>query len=109
MVGYDYCETNDNFVKLADVSQSQEEDMITGTQMGAPNYMAQQRWRPSDATTAKRIYRFGLMLREVWYGKRTFHGISAEELHEQVVQGRRLEHVQDRREPPNEWRDLMQC
>ena len=49
------------------------------------------------------------MLREVWFGKRTFYGISAEELHEQVVQGRRLEHVQNRREPPNEWRDLMQC
>ena len=33
--------------------------MITGTQMGTPNYMARQRWRPSDATTEKRIYRFG--------------------------------------------------
>ena len=30
----------DNFVKVADVGLSQEEDMITGTQMGTPNYMA---------------------------------------------------------------------
>ena len=38
--------------------------MITGTQMGTPNYMAPDHVRP--------------------------------------------EHVQDSREPPNEWRDLMQ-
>ena len=82
--------------------------MITGTQMGTPNYMAPEvaSFRRYDRKAD--IYSFGVMLWEMWYGKRAFYGIAPKDLQEQVAQGVRPEHVQDSREPPNEWRDLMQ-
>ena len=82
--------------------------MITGTQMGTPNYMAPEVVSFRHYDRKADIYSFGVMLWEMWYGKRAFHGIAPEDLQEQVAQGVRPEHVQDSREPPNEWRDLMQ-
>ena len=51
--------------------------------MGTPNYMApevEKNIRKAD------IYNFGVMLWEMWYGKRAFHGISPKDLQEQVAQ-----------------------
>lgn len=100
--------SHDDVVKVADVGLSKEEDMITCTQMGTPHYMAPEvaSFRHHDRKAD--IYSFGVMLWEMWYGKRAFEGIHADELHERVVLGIRPEHVQDRTEPPNEWQGLMQ-
>ena len=54
--------------------------------MGTPNYMAPEvaSFRRYDRKAD--IYNFGVMLWEMWYGKRAFHGISPKDLQEQVAQ-----------------------
>ncbi|XP_022810061.1 protein kinase C theta type-like [Stylophora pistillata] len=67
--------SHDDAVKVADVGLSKEEDMITGTQMGTPHYMAPEVASFKHYDRKADIYSFDVMLWEMWYGKRAFKGI----------------------------------
>ena len=95
---------------MADVGVSKEANMITGTVMGTPSYIAPEviLSRPYDYKAD--IYSFSIMLWEMWYGKKAFHDVEGDlrEFYDQVVKGNRPAHVEDRMKPPTAWQDLMQ-
>lgn len=53
------------------------------------------------------IYSFGIVMWEMWYGKRAFSELQ-EDLAGKVVEGQRPSHVVGQRKPPNAWENLFQ-
>ena len=55
------------------------------------------------------IYSFGIMLWEMWYGKRALLEVEGHVcVFFEVVEGTRPSHVQGSKKPPTGWKDLMQ-
>ncbi|KAJ7392783.1 hypothetical protein OS493_010440 [Desmophyllum pertusum] len=56
------------------------------------------------------IYSFGIMMWEMWYGKRALLEIGGDlnTILHKVAEGTRPSHVEDRRKPPIGWQHLMQ-
>ena len=102
--------TDEGVVKVADVGVAKEANMITGTMTGTPAYVAPEVIRSSLYDKKADIYSFGIMMWEMWYGKRAFHepGEDLSTLYEKVAEGMRPSHVEGRRKPPDGWQHLMQ-
>ena len=84
--------------------------MITGTMTGTPIYVAPEVARSIVYNCKADIYSFGIMMWEMWYGKRAFFD-EVEDLNtlsEKVAEGVRPSHVEGRRKPPDGWKYLMQ-
>ena len=53
------------------------------------------------------IYSFGIMLWEMWYGKRALLEVGGD-FNTFLHKKKRPSHVEDRRKPPTAWQQLMQ-
>ena len=84
--------------------------MITGTMIGTPAYVAPEMIRSQVYDSKVDIYSFGIIMWEMWYGKRAFRdfGEDLKTFYEKVAEGVRPSHVEGRRTPPDGWRHLMQ-
>ena len=102
--------SHEGVVKIADVGVSKQANMITGTVIGTPAYVAPEVIRSSVYDSKADIYSFGIMMWEMWYGKRALLEVGGG-LHtilEKVAEGVRPSHVEGRRKPPDGWQELMQ-
>ena len=98
-------------VKVADVGAAKERKMITGTMAGTPAFVAPEVIRSSVYDSKADMYSFGIMMWEMWYGRRAFLDV-AEDLNmflDKVAEGVRPSHIEGTRMPPDHWQDLMQC
>ncbi len=102
--------THDGVVKIADVGVTKQAIMITGTMAGTPIYVAPEVIRSSVYDSKADIYSFGIMMWEMWYGKRAFFDVGGDlnMLLQEVAVGLRPSHVEGMRKPPDGWQDLMQ-
>ncbi len=102
--------TYDGVVKIADVGVSKQANMITGTMTGTPAYVAPEVIRSSMYDSKADIYSFGIMMWEMWYGKRALLDVGGDlnTFLQEVAGGVRPSHVEGRRKPPDGWRHLMQ-
>ena len=103
--------THQDVVKIADVGVAKQANMITGTMTGTPAYVAPEVTRSNVYDSKADIYSFGIMMWEMWYGKRALLDVGGDlnTFLDQVAEGVRPSHVKDSRKPPDGWRDLMQC
>ncbi|XP_078379497.1 uncharacterized protein LOC144662542 isoform X1 [Oculina patagonica] len=102
--------THDGVVKIADVGVTKQANMITGTLAGTPAYLAPEVIRSSVYDNEADIYSFGIMMWEMWYGKRAFLDVGRDlnMLLQEVAGGLRPSHVESMRKPPDGWQHLMQ-
>ena len=102
--------THEDVVKIADVGVSKQANMITGTMTGTPAYLAPEVVNSNVYDSKADIYSFGIMMWEMWYGKRALLDVGGDlnTFLDQVAEGVRPSHVEDMRKPPDGWRDLMQ-
>ncbi len=102
--------THDSVVKIADVGLSKQANMITGTLAGTPIYVAPEVIRSSVYDSKADIYSFGIMMWEIWYGKKAFFffGGDLNMFLQAVTGGVRPSHVEGKRKPPDGWQHLMQ-
>ena len=85
-------------MKITVVGVSKDEKDITGTLAGTYAYMAPEVFHTKLYDSKADIYSFGIMLWEMWYG-RQFKG-----------RDHRPKHVEDSKEPPDLWKQLLnQC
>ena len=113
---FDFCIplqiTHKDLVKIAiaDVGVSKPAKMITGTRIGTPAYVAPEMIRSQVYDSKVDIYSFGIMMWEMWYGKRALLDVGGD-LHailDKVAEGMRPSHVEGSRKPPDGWQHLMQ-
>lgn len=97
-------------VKIADVGVSKEGNMITGTMAGTPAFVAPEVIRSSVYDSKADMYSFGIMMWEMWYGRRAFLDVGGnlDMFLDKVVEGVRPSHIEGTRMPPESWQDLMQ-
>ena len=84
--------------------------MITGTMTGTPACVAPEVIRSNVYDSKADIYSFGIMMWEMWYGKRAFLDVGGDlnTFLKKVTDGVRPCHVQDMIKPPDGWQHLMQ-
>lgn len=97
-------------VRVANISVSKEAKMITVTTTET-FHIAPEVIRAGLYDCKADIYSFGIMLWEMWYGKRALTNVEGDV---RAVNGRNAEQnrptqVQDRKKPPCGWQDLMQA
>ena len=97
-------------VKIADVGVAKEEKMITGTMAGTPAFVAPELIRSSMYDSKADIYSFGIMMWEMWYGRRAFLDVRGDlnTFWERVEEGARPSHIEGNKMPPDQWQNLMQ-
>ena len=101
--------TYEDVVKIADVGVSKQANMITGTMTGTPAYLAPEVVNSNVYDSKADIYSFGIMMWEMWYGKRAVDvGGDLNTFLDQVAEGVRPSHVENMRKPPDGWQNLMQ-
>ncbi|KAL9964095.1 hypothetical protein ACROYT_G027677 [Oculina patagonica] len=102
--------TYEDVVKIADVGVSKQANMITGTMAGTPAYVAPEVIRSNVYDSKADIYSFGIIMWEMWYGKRAFLDVGGDlnTFFGKVVEGVRPSHVEGRRKPLDGWQHLMQ-
>ena len=102
--------SQENVVKVTDVGVSKEAKMISGTLAGTPVYIAPEVILSSLYDYKADIYSFGIMLWEMWYGKRALLEVegNVRVFLDKVVEGARPSHVPGSKKPPTGWKDLMQ-
>jgi len=99
-----------NVVKIADVGVSKEGKMITGTVAGTPAFVAPEVIRSSLYDNKADIHSFGIMMWEMWYGRRALLDVGGDQnmFWERVLEGVRPSHIEGTRMPPDQWQNLMQ-
>ncbi|XP_078379645.1 uncharacterized protein LOC144662657 [Oculina patagonica] len=102
--------TEGGVVKIADVGVAKQAKMVTGTMTGTPAYVAPEVIRSSVYDSKADIYSFGIMMWEMWYGKRAFHDVGGDlnTFFDEVAEGVRPSHVVNRKGPSDGWQQLMQ-
>ncbi|XP_022797833.1 uncharacterized protein LOC111336065 [Stylophora pistillata] len=100
----------ENVAKVADVGVSKEAKAITGTMTGTPMYLAPEVIRSCMYDYKADVYSFGIMLWEMWYGKRALLDVRGDvkEFYDKVLKGARPAHVEGSNRPPTVLHDLMQ-
>ena len=105
--------SEDNTVKLYDVNVSKEVDSSTGEFKGTPRYMAPEVFRSELNDSKADIYSFGIMLWEIWFGRRAFADTHFDSSDPQdffnfVGKGSRPNDVEYLKKPPLFWKELME-
>ena len=100
----------EDVVKIADVGVSKEEKMITNTMTGTPAFVAPEVITSSMYGNSVDVYSFGIMMWEMWYGRRAFMEVGGDQntFWDRVLEGVRPSHVEGDRMPPDQWQKLMQ-
>ena len=98
---------------MADLGLANFKDKITGTRYGTTLYMAPEVMEGKVYTTKVDIYSFGLMMWEMWFGRRVFSELRSDEFFRRIKEehyrpqiprgdGRFIPNL-----PPAEWTELM--
>ena len=97
-------------VKIAAVGVSKEEKLITGTMAGTPAFVAPELIRSSMYDSKADMYSFGIMMWEMWYGRRAFLDVGGDvnTFWGRVEEGVRPSHIEGTNMPPDQWQNLMQ-
>ena len=96
-------------MKIADVGMAKQAEDILGTFAGTPLYMAPEVFHSQLYDSQADIYSLGIILWEMWYGKRA--PIPAETLpamFAMVDEGYRPADVKGCKPPPDCWKELME-
>lgn len=107
--------SRDNSVRIADVGLAKAVDDITGTVAGTYVYMAPEVLHGRAYGSKADIYSLGIMLWEMWYGKRAFHDMHMaitplEQFCNSVDDGCRPEHLEGCEKLPIRWKSVVtQC
>lgn len=107
--------SRDNSVRIADVGLAKAVDDITGTVAGTYVYMAPEVLHGRAYSSKADIYSLGIMLWEMWYGKRAFHDMhmaitALEQFCNLVDEGCRPEHLEGCEKLPIRWESVVtQC
>lgn len=94
-------------IKVADLGLATCKNEITGTILGTPLYMAPEVHEGKTYDSKADIHSFGVMMWEMWFGKRTssqLSGMSADEVSREIERENRQEMGNV---PPKEWIELM--
>ena len=94
-------------MKVSGFRPSEEAKVITDETTGTNAYLAPEVILSKEHDTKADIYSFGVMLWEMWYGKRALLEIGGH-VPDQEAKGARPSCVQDAIMPPTDWQDLMQ-
>ena len=103
--------SEENSVRICDVGVSKEAKDITGTFTGSPAYMAPEVFHSELYDFKADIYSFGVMLWEIWFGRRAFGEVEAPTTQcffRSVDEGYRPKDVEGLRKPPRRWKALME-
>ena len=96
------------------VLQLSHEDIVKVADVGVAGvgvaYIAPEVIRSNEYDGKTDVYSFGIMMWEMWYGKRAFfeEGEDLSALLGAVAGGKRPSHVEDNIKPPNGWQHLME-
>ena len=96
-------------MKIADVGVAKQAEDILGTFVGTPFYMAPEVFHSQVYDSKADIYSLGIILWEMWYGKRAL--IPAENrkaLFDMVDEGYRPREVEGCKPPSYCWKELME-
>ena len=96
-------------MKISDVGQAKRAEDILGTFVGTPLYMAPEVFHSQVYDSKADIYSLGIILWEMWYGKRAL--IPAETLpglFAMVDEGYRPAEVEGYKPPSDCWKELME-
>ena len=95
---------------MADLGLATFKDKITGTVCGTQLYMAPEVMEGKVHTTKVDIYSFGLMMWEMWFGRRVFSEVRSDEFFRRIKEENyRPQTPSDdgRFIPPAQWTELM--
>lgn len=100
--------SEENSIKIADVGLAKPAEIITGSVAGTYTYMAPEVYDSKKYNEKADIYSLGIILWEMWYGKRGYRWPrSVEEFFRSLKEGNRPVN-EEGNEPP--WNHLMkQC
>ena len=100
----------ENIAKVANVGVSKEAKAIKGTRTETLIYLAPEVIKSPLYDYKANIYCLGIMLWEMWYGKRPNFDVDKNlpECFEKGVEGVRPTHIQGLKKPPAGLNDLMQ-
>ncbi|XP_022797822.1 serine/threonine-protein kinase HT1-like [Stylophora pistillata] len=100
----------EDVAKVADVGVSKEAKAIMGTMAGTPTYLAPEVIKSCLYDYKADVYSFGIMLWEMWYGKRALLevGGNVKEFYDKVLDGARPAHIEGSKRPPTGLHYLMQ-
>lgn len=95
-------------IKVADLGLATFKDKITGTMCGTPLYMAPEVMEGKLHSTKVDIYSFGLVMWEMWFGKRVFSELRREEFFRRIKDEHyRPQIPRNGNPPPAIWIELM--
>ena len=97
-------------MRIGDVGVSKEASKITGTVMGSFLYMAPEVFHSKLYDYKADIYSFGIILWEMWFGRRAFAEVDApnnQHFFSLVDDGRRPKDIMELKKPPRRWKELM--
>ncbi|PFX15339.1 Mitogen-activated protein kinase kinase kinase 12 [Stylophora pistillata] len=79
----------ENVAKVADVGVSKEAKAIMGTMAGTPTYLAPEVMKSCMYDYKADVYSFGIMLWEMWYGKRALLDVGGDvkEFYDKAIEG----------------------
>ncbi|XP_022802296.1 uncharacterized protein LOC111339834 [Stylophora pistillata] len=101
--------SKDDYIKVADLGLATFEDKIIGTMCGTQPYMAPEVMEGKLYSTKVDIYSFGLMMWEMWFGKRVFTELRREEFFTTRIKDEdyRPQIPENGNLPPAKWIELM--
>ena len=96
-------------MKISDVGQAKRAEDILGTFVGTPLYMAPEVFHSQVYDSKADIYSLGIILWEMWYGKRALTPAeNRKALFDMVDEGYRPGEVEGYKPPSYCWKELME-
>ena len=95
------------YIKVADLGLATCTNMITGSILGSPLYMAPEVHEGKVYDSKADIHSFGIMMWEMWFGKRATPQLSCMSTDEVSREIERENHLESDIVPPTEWIELM--
>ncbi|XP_027052186.1 uncharacterized protein LOC113679429 [Pocillopora damicornis] len=103
--------SEEDSVRIGDVGVSKEASKVSGTVKGSFSYMAPEVFHSKLYDFKADIYSFGIMLWEMWFGRRAFAEVEAlnnQHFFSLVDHGRRPKDIMELKKPPRRWKELME-
>ena len=94
-------------IKVADLGLATCTNMITGARLGTPLYMAPEVHKGKTYDSKADLYSFGIMMWEMWFGKRASPQLSCMSTDEVSREIERENRQERGNVPPTEWIELM--
>ena len=94
-------------IKVADLGLTTYTNMITGSRLGSPLYMAPEVHEGKIYDSKADIHSFGIMMWEMWFGKRATPQLSCMSIDKVSREIKRENRRERGNVPPTEWIELM--